>query len=117
MIVIADTSALVALSVCDALDLLDKLYEKIVVPISVFNESTIADKPQSEKLHHFLNNKISNRTIENTLQLPANLGKGEIDAMILYKELKADYLLIDDMRARKIAKINKIQVIDSLGVL
>lgn len=59
MIVIADTSALVALSVCDALDLLDKLFKKVVVPISVFNESTIADKPQSEKLYHFLNNNNS----------------------------------------------------------
>lgn len=37
--------------------------------------------------------------------------------MLLYKQLNADKLLIDDRRGRKIAKINKIQTIGSLGVL
>lgn len=37
--------------------------------------------------------------------------------MLLYKQLNADKLLIDDRRGRKIAKINKIHTIGSLGVL
>jgi len=117
MIIIADTSALVALAVCDALDLLIKLFENVTVPLSVFNESTISDKPQAEKLQQFLKDKISDQTIDNTLQLPTNLGKGEVDAMFLYKKLNADYLLIDDNRARKVAQINEIKIIGSLGVL
>ncbi|MCD2452739.1 DUF3368 domain-containing protein [Methylicorpusculum oleiharenae] len=42
---------------------------------------------------------------------------GETEAMLLYKEVSADYLLIDDKRGRKVAKINQIKTIGSLGVL
>ena len=35
----------------------------------------------------------------------------------LYKHLHADRLLLDDSRARKIAKLNAISVVGSLGVL
>ena len=37
--------------------------------------------------------------------------------MLLYKEVAADYLLIDDRRGRKVAKINQIKTVGSLGVL
>ena len=37
--------------------------------------------------------------------------------MLLYKEVSAGYLLIDDRRGRKVARTNQIQTIGSLGVL
>jgi predicted nucleic acid-binding protein len=37
--------------------------------------------------------------------------------MALYKRLHADFLLLDDSRARKIARLNGVEVIGSLGVL
>ncbi|MFB1489233.1 MULTISPECIES: DUF3368 domain-containing protein [unclassified Thiocapsa] len=37
--------------------------------------------------------------------------------MILYRQLAADRLLIDDRRGRRIARINGIEIIGSLGVL
>ncbi|HEX2209382.1 MAG TPA: DUF3368 domain-containing protein [Longimicrobium sp.] len=37
--------------------------------------------------------------------------------MALYEELSADQLLVDDERARKIARLNAIQVAGSVGVL
>jgi predicted nucleic acid-binding protein len=45
------------------------------------------------------------------------LGRGEIEAMALYKELAADALLIDDHRARVIAEHNQINCIGALGLL
>ena len=42
---------------------------------------------------------------------------GETEAMVLYKQISADKLLIDDRRGRKVAKINGISIIGSLGVL
>ena len=117
MIIVADTSALIALSVCKSLDLLEKLFEKVVVPQSVFKECIIKNKSQSEQLYKFLKDKIE--TIDKTLflNLPSNLGQGEISSMLLYKKLNADFLLIDDNRARKIAKYNDINIIGSLGIL
>ena len=117
MIIVADTSALIALSVCKSLDLLEKLFEKVVLPQSVFKECIIKNKSQSEQLYKFLKDKIE--TIDKTLflNLPSNLGQGEISSMLLYKKLNADFLLIDDNRARKIAKYNDINIIGSLGIL
>jgi predicted nucleic acid-binding protein len=45
------------------------------------------------------------------------LGRGEIEAMALYKQLSADALLIDDHRARIIAEHNQINCIGALGIL
>ena len=45
MIVIADSSALVALSICDTLNLLKPLFGEIKAPKAVFEEICIADKP------------------------------------------------------------------------
>ena len=54
-----------------------------------------------------------NRFVFNT----GGLGQGELEAMALYKERNADFLLIDDRRARTIAEHNQINCIGSLGVL
>ena len=36
---------------------------------------------------------------------------------LLYKHLQADYLLIDEKAGRKVAKLNHVKIIGSLGVL
>jgi predicted nucleic acid-binding protein len=45
MLVIADSSALVALSTCDALDVLLQAYDDIRVPQAVYDEVIIKGKP------------------------------------------------------------------------
>lgn len=55
--------------------------------------------------------------MRNFVFLDAFADAGETAAMLLYKEIAADYLLIDDKRGRKVAKINQIRTIGSLGVL
>ncbi|MGJ3234163.1 DUF3368 domain-containing protein [Marivirga sp.] len=42
---------------------------------------------------------------------------GESESVILYKELNADFLLIDDKKARNIAENFDINCIGTLGVL
>ena len=87
------------------------------LPTAVFNECTLPDKPEADALKQFLAEKVQDIDITISLDLPANLGKGEIEAMMLYKKMEADYLLIDDNRARKVAVFNQIQVIGTLGFL
>jgi predicted nucleic acid-binding protein len=50
MILIADSSALVALSVVDKLDILENLFGEVYVPRAVYNEVNQKDKAQSHKL-------------------------------------------------------------------
>ena len=58
MILVADASALVALSAFDSLTLLEALFGQVWVPEAVFNEIAVADKPQAARLHHYLQNKV-----------------------------------------------------------
>lgn len=117
MIVVADTSALIALSLCDSLHLLELVFGKVVVSQSVYNECVVRNKQESDRLKNYLKDKIENFDNSQLLNLPSNLGQGEVSAMLLYKMQNADYLLIDDVRARKVAKYNNINVIGSMGVL
>lgn len=117
MLVVADTSALIALASCKGLELLKAIFGDVVVPQSVYKECIVPGKAQAILLQIFLEDKFKKVDNSQLLQLPANLGKGELDAMLLYKNLNAEYLLIDDVRARKVARLNQINVIGSLGVL
>ncbi|QFY90635.1 DUF3368 domain-containing protein [Magnetovirga frankeli] len=117
MILVADSSALVALAACDSLALLDEIFGQVIVPEAVFNEVVRADKFQSNRLKDYLHNKICTVEMQRFVYLDAFADAGETEAMLLYKEVAADYLLIDDKRGRKIASINQIRTIGSLGVL
>ncbi|EIJ35951.1 DUF3368 domain-containing protein [Thiothrix nivea] len=117
MLVIADSSALVALAVCDGLHWLDARFDEIRVPVAVFTECTVVGKPKAEVLRRYLQDKIVPVDFCETLITPSGLGDGELEAMSLYQHLHADYLLIDDRRARKVAIFNKLNTIDSIGML
>ena len=117
MILVADASALIALAACDSLPLLDALFGTVLVPQAVYLEVATADKPQAERLREYLHDKVRLVNMQNYVYLDAFADAGETAAMLLYKELPADYLLIDDKRGRKVATINHIKTIGSLGVL
>jgi predicted nucleic acid-binding protein len=44
MILVADSSALIALSACNSLELLEKLFETVLVPETVYFETTRSNK-------------------------------------------------------------------------
>ena len=117
MILVADASALIALSACDSLALLEELFGTVLVPQAVFLEVAAVDKPQSDRLRSYLQGKVRAVDMRGFVFLDAFADAGETQAMLLYKELAADYLLIDDKRGRKVAKINQIKTVGSLGVL
>jgi hypothetical protein len=104
MILIADSSALIALSICNQLVLLEKLFDHIRIPVSVYNEINIPDKPESKRLSSFFKEKISDIELSSYIISTPRLGRGELEAMALYKKLNADYLLTDDKQARKTAE-------------
>ncbi len=112
--IIGDSSALIALSVVNRLELLEQLYENLYVPQAVFDEVTQVGRPQSDKLRRFLQSRVK-RVELNLTKL--GLGLGELEAITLYKKLDAEVLLIDDNRAKKYAVLNGVRVIGSLGIL
>ena len=117
MLVIADTSPLVAIAACDGLSWLDALFAEVRVPPAVFQEATIHGKPQADKLRHYLQDKVLAIDLHDFVITTEGLGNGELQAMALYKKQHADRLLIDDLRARKAALRNDIHIIGSVGIL
>ena len=117
MIAVADSSSLIALSICNRLDLLDIFFDKVVVPQAVYNELTSNNKPESEKLRNYLSNKILKENIGEYLLNDICLGRGELEAIALCKAINADFLIIDDRLARKAASANNIKITGSLGIL
>jgi len=116
-LVVADTSALVALAASDTLSLLDHLFQEVRVPEAVFRECTIPGKAEAERLEGYLRGRVVKVDLREFVIVVAGLGQGELEAMALHKRLHADRLLVDDLRARKVAGLNGIEVVGSLGIL
>lgn len=117
MLVVADSSALIALATCDGLDVLLRVYEDVKVPQAVYFEVVEPEKPQGVALESFLSGRVMEVDTTHWVLAAGGLGQGELEAMALYKQLSADALLIDDRRARLVAEHNQIQCIGALGVL
>lgn len=117
MLAIADSSALVALATCDALEVLVQVYDDVRVPTAVYEEVALPDKPQGSVLATFLAGRVAHVDMSKWIVAAGGLGQGEMEAMALYKQLSADALLIDDRRARTIAEHNQIVCIGGLGLL
>lgn len=117
MLIIADSSALVALATCEALNILLELYEDVKVPQTVYDEVVEPGKSQSAVLKQFLKKRVDAVDVSRFVFSAGGLGQGELEAMVLYKQLSANWLLIDDRRARAVAEHNDIQCIGALGVL
>lgn len=115
MILIADSSALIALAVVDKLEVLETLFGEVYVPRAVYNEISHRSKSKSEKLANYCHNKVLD--IVSEVNLNITLGTGESEAIILYKEKNADFLLCDDKKAKRFARNFGVNVIGSLGIL
>ena len=117
MLIVADSSALIALATCEGLEILLRLYDDVKVPQAVYEEVAAPKKPLAEILAAFLVGRVEEVDTTQWVLAVGDLGQGEIEAMALYKQLSADALLIDDRRARLIAEHNRIHCIGALGVL
>ncbi|MBL0345572.1 hypothetical protein [Candidatus Villigracilis affinis] len=97
MLVVADSSALVALSVCEALDVLLKVYDDVRVPRAVYDEVVVIGKSQSAALQSFLEGRVVEVDLSRWVLAAGGLGQGELDMAL--RQLSADDLLM--MTARK----------------
>jgi predicted nucleic acid-binding protein len=100
------------------LELLEYYFDEVYVPYAVYKEVSVYDKPFSEKLKQYLKNKVS--TVENINMvsvLNERIDLGEAEAITLAFEKKADFIILDDLKARKTAKRNGLNVIGTLGLL
>jgi len=120
MIVVSNTSPVINLAVVNHLNLLQKLYSKIVIPQAVYDEIVIEGAGQAgaeevETLDWIEIKQVANRSMVKSLE--ADLDIGEAEAVVLAVELNADLLLINERKGRAVANRLGVNYIGLLGVL
>ncbi|MDE7310667.1 MAG: DUF3368 domain-containing protein [Eubacterium sp.] len=122
MIVISDTTPIISLLKANQLELLEKLYGKVLIPEAVYRELTnnpyYEKEAQIIKMTKFLSAvPVENIKSVSVLRNVTGLDMGESEALILYDEQKADLLLIDERKGRNVAKQLKVKCIGTAGIL
>lgn len=112
MIVVSDTSPLTALLSVGRVEILPKLFNEVIVPLAVRDE-LLRSHPD---LPHWLQVREVVDSLS-ALRLASIVDEGEAEAIELAKELRADLLLIDERKGRRIAAAEGVAVIGLLGVV
>ena len=107
--IVSNSAGLIGLHRIQQLDLLPQLIPQVFAPMGVIQE--IGFQP-----NWLLGRSLREPVVALTLQ--NQLGKGESEAIALVLELEnVQTILLDDKKARRIAKRMGIQVIGTLGIL
>ena len=118
--VVVNTTPLIALSHVGQLNILKKLYGEIIIPEAVYRELSVKEESVCKKTVDSSLDWIRVDTIENQMaktMYRTQLHDGEVEVMILAKEIAADVVIIDDANAKKHAKYLDLPVTGTLGVL
>jgi predicted nucleic acid-binding protein len=119
MIVIADTSPICYLLLIDEIEVLPKLYGKVLITTIIQQELSHPNSPSL--VQKWIDNPpkwlvVQQVNVPRDMNLDV-LDKGEQTAIILAEELEADLLIIDDALGRKIALSRGVKITGLLGVL
>ena len=120
MKVIVNATPLIALSQINQLELLNQLFDQVIIPHSVYEEVVVKgiNKVGSNDLVHatwiHIQEVPSTTTIEPLL---LGLDPGELDVIQLGLLINPDWVIIDEKLGRKLAKVMGLSVKGTLGIL
>ena len=120
--IISNASPLIALSNIGQLELLEELFQKIIIPKAVYQEVVQEGKsrPGAVEVKKAVNKWIEVKEVKNSDEvktLRALLDYGEAEVIVLAQEIKADLLILDNREPRLFAKHLGFQLIGTIGVL
>ena len=118
-ILIADSSPLIALARIDELDLLPRLYSKILIPPMVWEEITVRgkDRPGAKKVSQASWLEIQSPDPFLVERASILVDAGEAEAIALVQNSPDSLVLLDDSRARRVAKRLGLKMIGTVGLL
>ncbi|HKS24574.1 MAG TPA: DUF3368 domain-containing protein [Thermoanaerobaculia bacterium] len=118
MIVVADTSPLLYLILIQCEHVLPALYDRVVAPRAVISELTDPQAPEAVRAWATRSPSWLHIAKPSQSVVPSKrLGRGELEAIALARELNADALLMDDRYAREEAIRHHLPIVGTLGVL
>jgi predicted nucleic acid-binding protein len=120
VIIVSNTTPLSELAKVGQLNLLQKLFGKIIIPQEVYNEVTTGNHraasvvPAAQWIEVFT---LQSPAQLSQLQIQFKLDLGEAATIILAEELKANRVLIDEKLGRKVAQSRNLPVTGTIGLL
>ncbi len=112
MKIVLNTSPIIFLSKVDSLKLLADVSDDIYTPAAVINELHEYTPPSFIKVATL--SDIGAAYVQGAL---GRLHQGELEAIILAQEIAADYVVLDDLLARRKAHYLAVDVIGTVGLL
>ena len=122
MIVVSDTTPLISLMKASRLELLATLFHEVLIPEAVFSELTANPRSQAEadqirKAPYIKVVSVSEQKAVDVLRRSSGLDLGESEAIFFADDQKADVLLMDEAKGRKVAKAMGLYIMGTVGVL
>jgi len=121
VIVIADANPIIFLSTLGKLDLLRKLYDRVLIPRAVYGEVVVQGEgqPGSRELKQADWIEVVEVPEDHVLRgaLLEDLDAGESEAIVLAVEMHAGLIIMDERRGRRVAQNMGLVVRGTLGVL
>lgn len=116
-VVVSDTSPLHYLILCGADTVLPRLFNLVVIPPTVFRELQQPNTPPL--VREWARSLPAWATVQapKTLSLTLDVDAGELEAICLAQEIKADAVLMDDRAGRNAAIHCGLAVIGTIGLL
>jgi predicted nucleic acid-binding protein len=118
MLIVSDSSPLISLAILRRLHVLEQIFDEIWIPKAVYDEIAEKNKPHSEELRLFSENRI--KEVQDVLAVRLLLNEldiGEAEAVVLALENNVADILIDEYRGRRIAEAQGLSAIGTVGVL
>lgn len=116
--VVSNTTPLISLSKISKIELLKLIYREIIIPKGVFEEY---QKGKNKEFYRDISKfdwiKVTDVENEKTFEFLLDLDKGEAESIVLAKNIKADLLIIDELRGREFARLKGLKITGTVGVL
>ncbi len=115
MIVVCNSSPIIALASVNKLNILKTLFSKVIIPKAVYQEVFEVKNKEIPKQNFIEVKEVKNKSLVKVLNLYLDLGESEVIAYALENEIER--VILDDKQARKIAEKQGLKVIGTLGIL
>jgi len=120
MIIVSDSSPLMALSVIGKLHLLQKRFGKVTIPEAVRTKIAVDGRDKKGTDDILKADWIKTESVQNLLlakSLEKDIDYGESEAIALAVEMNADIILLDDKLARNMASGFGLKILGTVGIL
>jgi uncharacterized protein len=120
MTVVINATPLIALAILGRLDLLRRLFKKVIVPTAVYEEVVLrgSGRVGAQLVSDADWLDIQTPTTATTIEpLLLGLDEGEMQVLLLAREVIPDWVLLDEKLGRRVAKALGLPVKGTLGVL